>query len=109
MIAKRFFVLLVCGLLAGCTGLTDPWLGEWKGAEGRLLRFKADGKLEYESNGVTRATGTYTKLSSRAAKLELTSVDAGPSGAPVTKAQTVRMEDNGKTFDYNRVRFHREK
>ena len=111
MTAARLFPLLVCGLLlAGCaSGLSDPWTGQWQGSDTRVLKITADNKVELQSGGVVRATGKFTRLSSSAGQIELTSTGPTPSGAPVSRSQIVRLEDSGRSFSFNRVKYSREK
>ena len=109
MTTYRILIVLVCGLLlAGCAELTDPWTGVWYGPEGRILRLKEDGKAELESNGVIRGTGTLTRLSSKAATLEMTSTAPPQPGIASSRKQTLRLDDAGKSFEFNRMRFRRE-
>src|SRR5215831_12652763 len=106
----RIFALLACGLLfAGCSNLTDPWTGEWHGAEGRILTLKEDGKAVLESNGITRATGKLTRLSSKSATLEMTSTALPQPGIASSRKQNIRLDEASKSFEYNRIRFRREK
>ena len=112
MTAARLFPVFVCGLLlAGCTtGLTDPWTGQWQGSDARILKITADNKVELQtSNGEVRATGKLTRLSSSAGQIELTSTGPGPSGAPYSRSQIIRLDDSRTSFSFNRVKYSRPK
>jgi hypothetical protein len=109
--AARLFPVLLCGLLlAGCSsGLSDPWTGQWQGSDERVLKITADDKVELQSNGVVRATGKFTRLSSQAAQIELTSTAPGPSGTPASRTQIIKLDDSGRSFSFNRVKYSRPK
>jgi hypothetical protein len=109
--AFRYLLVLAGGLLlAGCTaGLTDPWSGEWQGANGQKLRFTSDGKVELYADGVKRATGTYTRLGGTAVQVNLTMTEVGPSGTKQSRMSIVKLDDTGKSLEFNRARYRKRK
>jgi hypothetical protein len=108
--APSLALLFFITLLAGCSSLVDPWPGSWYGAEGQSIRFSADGKVTYSNQGVVYAKGEYTRLGYQAASLKLTAVAPGSSGTtPVKSKRIIKLEDNGKMFVFNRVRYQRRK
>ena len=54
----RFFIMLVCGLLAGTTGVqAQGWLGKIKDKAGQIIKDKAEAKAKPQSDKTTRNDG----------------------------------------------------
>ena len=106
--AQYLALLFVISLLAGCSTFVDPWTGSWYAAEGQTLRFSADGKVTYSNQGVVYAKGEYTRLGSTAAALRLTSVPQESPRPEVKSKRIIKLDDTGKMFTFNRVRYRRQ-
>jgi hypothetical protein len=101
--------LLLLGLLccAGCTsGVVNPWIGDWHAAEDRLLRFRDNGKVEYYARGTRYADGTYTRLGSQAARLDLKAKSPPPDARRSSRMQIIKLGDT-RSFEFNRLTFRR--
>jgi hypothetical protein len=101
--------LLILGLLsfAGCTsGVVNPWIGDWHAAEQRMIRFRDNGKVEYYARGNRYADGTYTRLGSQAARLDLKAKSPPPNARRTARMQIIKLGDT-RTFEFNRLTFRR--
>jgi len=105
-------LVLGCGLamlaplMGGCgAGLTNPWVGQWRAANAQVVRFSADGKVAvYSSAGRVVAEGTYQRLGSTAARVDLKSTAPGSNES---RMQIVKLADDTRSFQLSRRTYKR--
>jgi hypothetical protein len=97
---------MLAPLMGGCgSGLTNPWVGQWRSANAQVARFSPDGKVAiYSPAGRVIAEGTYERLGSSAARVDLKST---ATGSPTSRMQIIKLADDSRSFQINRRTYKR--
>lgn len=100
MNSPRWSLVILLGLVAGCSNMADPWPGDWRAPNAQVVRFLPDGKVQIRNDGVVVGKGTYQRLGRNFAR-----VDIEMPGRTTTRMQILKLGDDPQTFRFNRMTY----
>lgn len=81
--------------------MVDPWPGDWRGPDTRVVRFLPEGKVQIRNDGTVVAEGTYERLGAKFARVDIKLPNS------TVRMQVIKLGDDPKTFRFNRATYRR--